>query len=298
MYRVLKPFEFFEPKAIGEVIRLLSMNSTKAKVMAGGVDLVLKMRLRELQPEYVVSLQKVPGLDYINGDSKTGLRFGALATLRQTELSPLVQKGWPLIYEVVQQIASIQVKTMGTAVGNLCVATPASDIAPALFVLGAKVRIAGVALEKVIPIEDFFVEVGRTILEPHEIVTEIIVPAVPTGTGSIFMKLAKTMDDIAKVNAAVTVTVADGRCKEVRIALGSVAPTPIRAGEAEGILKGQKLDEKTITEAAEAAAEAVRPITDVRSNTGYRKEMVKVLVRDGLGKAVARTKTFDGRDKQ
>jgi len=290
MHRVLKSFEFFEPKTVDEVVRLLFMYGAKAKVMAGGVDLVLKMRLRELMPEYVVSLQKVPELDYIEGDRETGLRFGALATLRQIELSPIVQRNWVLLYEAVHQIASVQAKTMGTAVGNLCVATPASDVAPALFALGAKVKIAGTASEKVIPIEDLFVAVGKTILEPHEIVTEIFVPALPARTGGAFMKLAKTMDDIAKINTAVTVTVADGKCQQARIALGSVAPTPIRVTEAEETLKTQKLDEKTIARAAEAAAESVKPITDVRSTAVYRKEMAKVLVKDALEKAVARAK--------
>jgi len=290
MHRVLKSFEFFEPKTVDEVVRLLFMYGAKAKVMAGGVDLVLKMRLRELMPEYVVSLQKVPELDYIEGDRETGLRFGALATLRQIELSPIVQRNWVLLYEAVHQIASVQAKTMGTAVGNLCVATPASDVAPALIALGAKVKIAGTAPEKVIPIEDLFVAVGKTILEPHEIVTEIFVPGLPARTGGAFMKLAKTMDDIAKINTAVTVTVADGKCQQTLIALGSVAPTPIRVTEAEGTLNGQKLDEETIARAAEAAAESVKPITDVRSTAVYRKEMVKVLVKDALEKAVARAK--------
>lgn len=290
MYRVLKPFDFFEPKTVDEAVRLLFMYGDRAKVMAGGVDLVLKMRLRQLQPEYVVSLQKIPGLDYIKGDREIGLRFGALSTLRSIELSPIVQKNWALLYEAVHQIASVPVKTMSTAVGNLCVATPASDIAPALIVLGAQAKIAGTAFEKVIPIEDLFVAVGETILEPHEIVTEIIVPSLPARKGSAFMKLAKTMDDIAKVNVAVTLTVANDTCKEARIALGSVAPTPIRVTQAEEILKEQKLDEKTIIGAAEAAAEAVKTITDVRSTAAYRKEMVKVLVKDALEKAAARAK--------
>jgi len=290
MYRVLKPFEFFEPKTIDEAVQLLFTYGAKAKVMTGGVDLVLKMRLRQLMPEYVVSLQKIPGLDYIEGDRETGLRFGALATLREIELSPIVQKNWTLLYEAVHQIASVPVKTMGTVVGNLCVATPASDIAPVLIVLGAQAKIAGTASEKVIPVEDLFVAVGKTILEPHEIVTEIFVSSLSAGTGGAFMKLAKTMDDIAKVNAAVTVTVANNTCKEARVALGSVAPTPIRVTEAEETLKGQKLDEKTIARAAEAAAESVKPITDVRSTAAYRKEMVKVLVKDALEKAVARAK--------
>lgn len=294
MYRVLRPFEFFEPGTIEEAIRLLFMYGAKARVMAGGVDLVLKMRLRLLQPEYVVSLQKVPGLDYITGDKETGLRFGAMASLRSLETSPLVQKNWSLLYHAIHQIASVPTKTMGTAIGNICVATPASDIAPALLALGARARLAGSAGEKVIPVENLFVSAGKTVLEPHEIVTEMYVPPVPAGTGCAFMKLSKTADDIAKVNAAVTVAVADGKCKEAKIALGSVAATPVRAREAEEALKGQKLDEKAIGKAAQIASDSVIPITDVRSTAGYRKEMVRVLVRDALEKAVKRAKVQEG----
>jgi carbon-monoxide dehydrogenase medium subunit len=257
--------------------------------MAGGVDLVLKMRLRLTLPDAVISLQKIPGLDYIESNP-AGLRFGALASIRQIELSPLVQKNWAVLYEAVHQIASVQTKTMGTAVGNLCVATPASDIAPPLFVLGAKVKIVGLHYEKLVPIENFFVAVGKTILEPNEIVTEIFVPGMPAGTGSAFLKSAKTADDIAKVNAAVMVTITDKICKDARIALGSVAPTPIRATEAEQALKGQGLDETVFARAAEAAAEAVKPISDIRSTAPYRKEMVRVLVKDALVKATAHAK--------
>ena len=286
MHRVLLPFEFFEPKTVDEAVRLL--DTANSKVMAGGVDLVLKMRLRLTLPDAVIGLQKIPGLDYIESNP-AGLRFGALASIRQIELSPLVRKNWRVLNEAVQQIASVQTKTMGTAVGNLCVATPASDIAPPLFVLGAKVKIVGLSHEKLVPIENFFVAVGKTILEPNEIVTEIFVPGMPAGTGSAFLKAAKTADDIAKVNAAVMVSVTDKICTNARIALGSVAPTPIRVTEAEQALKGQKLDETMFARAAEAAADAVKPISDIRSTAKYRKEMVRVLVKDALLKATANT---------
>ena len=286
MHRVLLPFEFFEPKTVDEAVRLL--DTANSKVMAGGVDLVLKMRLRLTLPDAVIGLQKIPGLDYIESNP-AGLRFGALASIRQIELSPLVQKNWAVLYEAVHQIASVQTKTMGTAVGNLCVATPASDIAPPLFVLGAKVKIVGLNYEKLVPIETFFIAVGKTILEPNEIVAEIFIPGIPAGSGGAFLKVAKTAEDIAKVNVAVMLTVTDKICKDARIALGSVAPTPIRVTEAEQALKGQKLDETMFARVAEAAADAVKPISDIRSTAKYRKEMVRVLVKDALLKAAANT---------
>jgi carbon-monoxide dehydrogenase medium subunit len=288
MHRVLLPFEFAEPGSVGEAAALV--DGQEARVLAGGVDLVLKMRLRQITPKRVVSLQKVPGLGSVEADA-AGLRFGALATLRQIERAAAVIEGWPLLAEAIGSIVSIQTKVMGTAVGNLCVGTPASDVAPALYALGARVRIAGTGGDgsvRELPIEEFFVDNGRTVVGPHEIVTEIFVPRAASGTVGSFLKLSKTAEDIAKVNVAVAVTIAAGRCTDAKIALGSVAPTPVRVAEAEGSLKGGVLDARAMAEAADIAAEVVAPISDVRSTAAYRKEMVRVLVRDALSEAAAR----------
>jgi len=287
--RVLKPFEYFEPETIGEATQILSKYGDRAKLLAGGVDLVPKLRRRLLIPECVVSLQWIPGLDYIksNGD---GLKFGPLTLLRSLELSPLIQRDYLALYEAVHQLASTQVKTTGTAVGNLCVATPASDIAVALFALGARLRIVGPSSERTIAIEDFFLGVGQTILQPGEIVAEVLVPRPAAGTGQAFFKLVRTAADIAKVNVAVSLTVAGGVCQEARVALGSVAPTTIRAGKAEGMLKGKAIDQRIIEEAAEAAAEETRTITDIRSTAEYRRETSRVLVKRAISKALERAK--------
>jgi carbon-monoxide dehydrogenase medium subunit len=281
----LQPFEFFEPSTVEEVVELV--DGKKSMVLAGGVDLILKMRRRFLLPEKVVSLQKVPGLDYVEGNG-SGLKFGALTTLRQIEQAQVVKERFSLLNEAISKIVSVQTKTMGTAVGNLCAATPASDVAPPLYVMGAQVKITGESSKRELPIEDFFVAVGQTALKPHEIVTEINMPGLSSGTGTAFLKLSKTAEDIAKVNVAVMVTLADGKCSNAKIALGSVAPTPIRAGKAEEVMKGEVVDKAVLDEAAEAAAEAASPISDVRSTAEYRKEMVRVLVKDALEMAVAR----------
>lgn len=290
MSRALKSFEYFEPRTVEEVVRILFMYGGEAKVLAGGVDLVPKMRKRQIQPKCLVSIQRIPGIDYIEGDGAKGLRIGALTNLRSIELSPAIQKDYELLHEAIHQIASIQVKNMGTAVGNLCVATPASDIALPLLVLGAKLRIVGLTQERTAPIEKFFIGVGQTVLQPSEIVTEVLLPSPPAATGGAFLKLVRTATDVAKVNVAVTVTVTDGICQDVKIALGSVAPTPIRANKAEEALKGKKLDQETIAEAAETAAEETKPIDDIRSTAEYRKEVTKVLVRRAIEKASKRAK--------
>ena len=292
MHRVLLPFEFSEPVTVAEAVALV--DGDRARALAGGVDLVLKLRLRQVVLERVVSLQKVPGLDHVRVDADAGgqgdgaLRIGALATLRQVETAPAVRQTWPLLAEAVGSIVSVQTKTMGTVVGNLCVGTPASDVAPALYALGARMRIAGVDGEREIPIEQFFLDAGKTAVGPHEIVTEILVPAPAAGSAGAFLKLSKTYEDIAKVNAAVMLTIVGGVCARAAISVGSAAPTPLRAAAAEKALTGRAIGAQAIAEAADAAAAAVCPISDVRSTARYREEMVRVLVRDALEKAAAR----------
>jgi len=291
--RSLRAFEYLEAKTVDEAVKILSTYGTEAKVLAGGVDLVDRMRRRVTKPECVVSIREISGLDYIQGDRKQGLRIGALTTLRSLELSPIIRRDYGLLWEAVHQIASIQVKNMGTAVGNLCVATPASDVAPPLLALGTELKIASLTSERIIPIENFFIGVNQTVLQPDEIVTEVLLPGLSAGTGGAFAKIARTAADIAKVNVAVTVTVTDNTCNEVKIALGSVAPIVMRARRAESILKRQKLETNIIAEAAETAAEEAKPIDDVRSTAKYRKEVTGVLVRRVIEKARERAKALN-----
>ena len=292
--QTLKPFEYFEPRAIEEAVRILSMYGEEAKVLAGGVDLVPRMRQHKIKPACVVSIQRIPGLDYVEEDS-AGLRIGALTTLGSIELSPVIQKNYVIIYEAIQGIASTQVKNMGTAVGNLCVGTPASDMAPPLSVLDAKLKIVSTVSERIISIEKFFIGVNQTVLQPDEIVTEILLPSASARIGSSFLKLVRTAGDIAKINVAVAVTITNNTFKEAKVALGSVAPTLIRAKKAEETLRGKKLDQRVIETAARVAAEEVRPITDIRSTAEYRKEVTTVLVRRALEKAVERAKASSRR---
>jgi CO/xanthine dehydrogenase FAD-binding subunit len=291
MHRVLLPFEFSEPATVPEAVALI--DGDRARALAGGVDLVLKMRLRQIVPERVVSLQRLPGLDYVRVDeaeeqSRGALRIGALATLRRVETAPRVREVWPLLAEAIGSIASVQTKAMGTVAGNLCVGTPASDVAPALYALGASVRMAGKDGVREIPIEQLFLDVGKTAVRPHEIVTEIVVPAPAIDSAGAFLKLSKTTEDIAKVNVAVMLTFAGGICIKAGVSVGSAAPTPVRAAAAEEALTGRHVDAAAARRAADAAAEAVCPVDDVRSTARYREQMVRLLVGDALDKATAR----------
>ena len=179
---------------------------------------------------------------------------------------------------------------MGTAVGNICTGTPASDVASVLLALDGRLKVAGTTSEKTVPVEDFFVGVRRTVLQPDEMVVEIIVPPVTARTGHAFCKLSKTASDIGKLNVSASITVDSNTCTECRIALGSVAPTPMRARQAELALKDRTLDQETISNAADAAAGESKPITDIWSTVEYRTEMTKVLVKRAINTALERAK--------
>ena len=288
--RVLKPFDYFEPGTVKEAVQFLTNHGGKAEILAGGVDLIPRMRMGKKEADSLVNIQKIPGLETIEAAGAKGLKFGAMATLHSLETSKAIQDDYPILYEAIHQISSVQAKYMGTAVGNLCVATPASDVATALFALGAELTIEGVDGERKESIEKFYVDYGRTSLQKNEIVTEVFLPRLPDGTGTAFMNLIRTHADIAKVSIAVAITIKDGVCEKARIAVGAAAPTVFRAIKAEATLKGQKVTPEAINEAAEEAAGETKPITDLRSTAGYRREMTGVLARRAMEKALQQVK--------
>jgi carbon-monoxide dehydrogenase medium subunit len=286
----LKPFDYFEPATVQEATRLLSKYGDKAQVLAGGVDLIPRMRKEKIKADFLVNIRNIPELNTHSIEGKKGLRFGAMTSLHTLELSRDVQKLYPILYEAIHQIASVQAKCMGTAVGNLCVATPASDVATALMALGAELAIAGPDKTRNEPIEKFYVDYLKTSLRNGEMVTGVFLPGPMSGSGTGYLNLLRTKGDSAKVSVAVAVTLKNGICQEAKISLGAVAPTVFRAAKAEAVLKGQKLSADLMSKAADTAVQETQPITDVRSTGEYRKVTTGVLVARALEKAVERAK--------
>jgi aerobic carbon-monoxide dehydrogenase medium subunit len=282
----MKPFEYFEPRTVGEATQILSNYGAEAQILSGGVDLIPRMQKGDIRAEYVVNIQRIAELADIQSNGKEGITFGATSRLRSLEVSKTLQNKYPILYEAIHQITSVQAKYMGTAVGNLCVATPASDVATSLFALGARLKITGPNGERIEPIEKFYVGYHLTSLKRGEMVTEVLLPNPPSGTGTAFFNLVRTHADIAKISAATAIFVENGICREVRIAIGAAAPTVFRAVKAETLLTGQKITPEVIRNAAETAAGETKPITDLRSTEKYRKEMARVLVRRALEKAL------------
>ena len=286
----LKPFDYFESGTIQEATKLLSKYGDKAQILAGGVDLIPRMRKGKIKKDILVNILNIPGLNHISAEGKKGLKFGAMTSLHTLELSRDIQKLYPIFYEAIHQIASVQAKCMGTAVGNLCVATPASDVATVLMALGAELTIAGPDSTRTEPIEKFYAGYLKTSLRNGEMVTGVSLPSPVAGSGTGYLNLLRTKGDSAKVGVAVALTLKNGVCQEAKISLGAVAPTVFRAAKAEAELKGQKLSADIIGKAAEAAVKETQPITDVRSTAEYRKVTTGVLVTRALEKAVERAK--------
>ena len=282
----MRPFEYFAPDTLEEVVTLLGRFNGRASLLAGGTDLLVEIKEHLRRPDYVINLKKIPGLAGLSYDETTGLHIGALATVREVEVSPIIRQRYAGLAQAARELASIQVRQRATIAGNICRASPSADTPPPLIADKAQVKIFGPSGERTVPLEEFFIGPGRTILARDEIVVEISVPSPPPHTGKVYIKHGRRKAmELATVGVAVTLTLTHGLCQEARIVLGAVAPTPIRAAGSEDLLRGRYIDDQAVTEAARAAMATARPISDVRSSAEYRREMVGVLTARAIRQA-------------
>ena len=289
----LPVFEYCEPETIEEACSLLSQYKEKAKVLAGGTDLLVRMKQGMERTRYLVSLKNIDNLRSIDYDDREGLRIGTLVTLGDLEASSIVSQKFGVLGQAVRTLASRQIRNKATIGGNLCNASPAADTAPALIGLGSQAKIAGLTGERAVPLEEFFSGPRRTILQSDEILTAIQVPNPLPRTGGAYLKLSPREKDLATVGVA-TVIILDSEgmtCEDARIVLGAVAPTAVRAFKAEAVLKGKALEEGLIQESAQMASQEARPVSDVRASAEYRREMVTVLTRRAIKQALELAKS-------
>lgn len=283
-------FEYLSPQNVKEACSLLSQYPEEAKVVAGGQSLLIILKQRLINPRYLIDIKGISDLDYIRYDEKDGLRIGALTTHRALETSSVIRETFSMLAEMERRLATIQIRNWGTLGGNLCHGDPASDLAPSLIALDAEVKLTGLNGERVVKLEEFSRDYYETVLEVDEILTEIHIPTPPRG-GGIYMKtsLRETDSALAGVASFLVLDPKDREiCKDVRVVVSSVGPTPIRSKKVEDALRGQKIDDRTIEKAAQLAAEDSQPISDIHASEEYKKEMVKVLVRRTLKEAVLR----------
>jgi len=285
----LPTFEYLSPKTVQEACSLLAQHGDKAKVLAGGTDVLNVMKDRVISPEYVVGLRAITDLDYINADAD-GIKIGALTTLATLMKSSVIQEKLPSLAEVPTKMATTQIRNMGTVCGNLCNAAPSADMAPILICMGAQAKITGPDGDRVVALEDFFTGPGQTVLGAGEIMTEIQVPNQPANSGGAYFKLSRVSVDLAVVGVGVVLIMDGDTCKDIKITLASVAPKPIRAPKAEASLKGKKIDEALIEEAGKIASGEATPIDDVRGSAFYRTEIVNVFTKRAIRQALERAK--------
>lgn len=288
----LPKFEYLTPKSLKEASGLRKKHGDKAMVIAGGTDLLVRMKNRQIVPEFVIGLAGIKGLDYIKYDDRLGLKIGALAKIEDIASAPVVKEKYPLLSESLHKIGSLQIRNIATLAGNLCNASPSADGAPSLICLGAKVKLVSQSGVRTVPLDEFFQGPGITVMQPGEILAEIQVPRPQPHSGGAYFKLSRTAVDLAVVGVAAFVRVEPRKksCAEARVALGAVAPTPIRAKEAEAIVRGKVIQDSLIEEAAQLATGASCCISDIRGSADYRTEVVHVLTKRALKEAWERAK--------
>ena len=263
-----------------DLLELLSSLEGEVKLLAGGTDLIPAMREKGLKPRYVVSLKNLArDLSYIKMDYRDGrriLRIGALTTIHSIEVSELIDRKFHVLREAASQLGTYQVRSRATLGGNLCNASPAADMATPLLALNSRLILLSIDGEREIPISEFFLGPGKTVLKENEILKEVIVEE-PRSFGSSFIKVGRKAVGLSIVNVACYIETVDGVVDNIRVALGAVAPTPVRATNLERELIGKKIDDIDLTEACKKVDGDIKPISDVRASEEYRRHLSRVL---------------------
>jgi len=280
---------------LNEAIEILGESGERARIVAGATDLILEIERGVRKGiDILVDITRVPGLDQISLDEDEIIHLGPLVTHNHCVASKLiVERGFPLA-QAAWEVGAPQIRNRGTVAGNLITASPANDTITPLLALGAKVLLKSKAGERVVPLDEFYTGVRRTVMRPDEILVDISFPAMQSNQRGTFIKLGlRRAQAISVVDVAIVLTFQDGRVEKAAITLGSVAPTIIHARAAENILVGRKLEEESIEEASRLAEAAACPIDDVRSSADYRNEMIRVCTLRGLRSLAAGTEKRD-----
>ncbi len=283
----LPDFEYHAPRTLDEAYRLMEEHGSRAKVMAGGTDLIVKMKGGLTSPTAVVSLKYLDELRGIHYEADRGVVIGARTTPNEIIDSPILHERYLSVSEAAHTMAAHQIRNQGTIGGNIVNAVPSADLPPILIALRAGVTLVGPKGERSMLLEDFFTGVCESVIAPDEILTEVVIPDQPT-TGSTYHKFAlRRAGALAVVGVAVGVTMDDGVVREPRIVLGAVATTPVRAPEAEEILEGRVPTDKVLEDVGVIAASGCCwPINDIRGSEEYRRDLVRVFTRRALKRAI------------
>lgn len=283
--RILPEFELLLPRNIKEAVSALGKLKSKASVMAGGTDVVISCTKGFGAPN-VISLAEIPGLDYVEYDSKKGLRIGAMATLQQVADNADVKKRYPALQRACAVNGTPQTRNMGTVVGNIMRASPSGDCICAVLAIGGKVVLQGPKGKREVNIDDFYLKYRETACKADELAIEIKLPA--AGSRNAFARMTRTTLDLSKVNVACSLVMSGKTVKEARVAMGAVAPTTIRLKKVEALLKGKQITDDLLQTIVETVPTEIKPIDDVRSTAEYRRDVAGVMVKRVIAEALAK----------
>lgn len=291
MMYALPDFTYLRPRNLREALEILREHGEDAKVLAGGTDLLLDMKIGRYRPKFVVDIGRIRELRYIE-DSGGALRIGALTTIQDLLENPLVMKRAPLIAMAAEHFAYWQIRNAATVGGNLCNASPAADMAPPLLVYEAAMKVVGSGEERLIPAAEFFLGPRQTAIRPGELLVEVIVPySQLNGAGLAYAKVGRRAGhDISLVAVAIALKLADNIVDDVRIALNSVAPVPIRARSVERALIGKTALPELFEEASKLVINDISPISDVRAPAEYRSYISRLLIKELLMESLRKAK--------
>ena len=279
----LPAFEYHAPTELDEVFGLLSRFGAAAELMGGGTDLLPGLKSGKRTCEHVIALKGVPELSGISFDERAGLTIGANAIVADVARHPAVREHYPVLAQAIHTLATVQVRNKATVAGNLCNASPCADTATPLMALGAKVRLVGASTRRDLLLEDFFLGPRQTAREEDEVLQCVQIPVPPPELRAVFLKFSpRSRVDIAAVNLTLAMTVTENCIERAELCLGTVAPTPMRAVNAERVLEGEAASNELFERAAEAARDECRPITDFRATAEYKRHLVYVLSRRAL----------------
>lgn len=272
-------YAYHRPRTWSELSTLLA-SEPAAQVVAGGTDVMVRVKQRLVRPKALVSLRGVPELRGIEVADRV-IRIGAATPLADIIEHAVVRERVPVLVQALQRLGSQQIRNVATLGGNLGNASPCADSAPALLVLGATLRLRRGSSVREIPIEALFASPGSTCLEPGELIADIVVEPVP-GARAMFLKKSRVYMDLAQASVAALVCAEGAKCTSIRIAAGAVAPTPLRLTEVERLIEGQRVTPELLDQAQQVASRSIAPISDVRASEGYRRTVVGVFVKRAL----------------
>ncbi len=277
----IRSFELLQPRSVDEAVELLAKHGDEARPIGGGTTLIILMKQRALHYPYLVDLQSVSGLDQISRESD-GVRIGALATHRSVELSPLIRQAFPAVAEAFSKIGNVRVRQTASVGGNLAHADYRLDPPPPLLVLGTMVNAMGPNGSRTIPIKDFFRGLYETALEPGELIVDVKIPFMPPDSKAVYLRYSSLSgNDWPCLGVAALAVGQNGRCRELRLALGGVAATPLLI-EGLDLVKDQSIDDSVIDKLLDVVDEQISPSSDLRGSEWYKRKMVRVFVKKAI----------------